>query len=108
MTRFEKFKSLWKQYGYVFVGYYTVVWAIPFLPLFAMCECNVIDCMAALEWLHVGDVVDLNSMNTRYVNLFVSFELNELIGWVTLPFVVATTPRVSQWWRDLSGGRKQH
>jgi len=45
--------------------------------------------------------VDTSEWPVLYVNLFVAFELNELVDFVRLPLVIATTPAVATAYRGL-------
>ena len=99
LTRWQKAKALWKEHGLVFVMYYGTLWIVPFVPMFGMLQSGQIDCVELLETFHVDRIVDLNMLNSTAINIIVATECNEVLDFVRLPFVVATTPYVSRWLR---------
>jgi len=103
LSRWQKAKALWKQHGFVFLMYYGTLWVVPFVPIFGMLHSGRIDCFELLETFHVDKILDLDIVNPTAVNIIVATECNEVLDFVRLPFVVATTPYVSRWWhRDQS------
>lgn len=96
LTRFQKAKALWKEHGFVFVVYYGSLWIVPFIPMFGMLQSGQIDCVELLETFHVDKIVDLEMFNPTAMNIIVATECNEILDFVRLPFVIATTPYVSR------------
>jgi len=99
LTRWQKAKALWKEHGLVFVMYYGTLWIVPFVPMFGMLQSGQIDCVELLETFHVDRIIDLEMLNPTVINIIVATECNEVLDFVRLPFVVATTPYVSRWLR---------
>ena len=67
--------------------------------MFGMLQSGQIDCVELLETFHMDRIVDLNMLNSTAINIIVATECNEVLDFVRLPFVVATTPYVSRWLR---------
>ena len=96
-SKLEKMKRLWKEHGTVFIGYYSALWIAGYIPCFAGLEYFGVDGVAFLEWLGVGEHVDITAWNPKYINALLAMEVNELFEIVRLPLVITTTPAVSRW-----------
>ena len=102
-TRWQRTKALWKEHGMVFIMYYGTLRTIPFVPIFGMLHSGSIDCIELLKYFHVDKAFDLDLLNPTVLNILVATECNEMLDFVRLPFVIATTPYVSRYLRRRRG-----
>jgi len=95
----QSIKSMARQYGPVFLVYWTGLWAASGVGLFAALEgatsAGLVDIETVLAYLSLQDHVSPTAGNVA-----VAVAVNEALEVVRFPFTVATTPRVARWWND--------
>ena len=85
-----------KQYGPVFLMYWTGLWIVSGVTLYGVLEhTSLIDVEEALRMLSLEDYVSPTAGNVA-----VAVAVNELLEVVRFPFTIATTPRIARWWKE--------
>lgn len=98
-TRWEQLKGTFREHGLVFVGYYATTWTAGFGVCWGGVTIAGLDGVAILQYVGVENFVDLSMFSPRVINALIALELNELLEWVRLPLIIATTPRLSRYLR---------
>jgi NADPH:quinone reductase-like Zn-dependent oxidoreductase len=80
----------------VFVGYYVTTWLGGFGVCWTAVTVAGLDGVALLQQLGADTVIDTSQLSSRVVNALIAAEINELLDWVRLPLVIATTPALSR------------
>jgi hypothetical protein len=95
------FWSMFREYGSVFVGYWTTCWVVCFVPIYGAIHFHVVpyDGMDVLYALGADSFFDLSKWSPQLVNAAVAFEANEFLDLLRLPVIIATTPRLARWLR---------
>ncbi|QDZ22325.1 hypothetical protein A3770_07p48430 [Chloropicon primus] len=94
-----------KQYGFTFLGWWTLLWAISWGGLYVALDNGLMGGQDGIELLskipYVDNFVDVEKLNLgenskEWGNLGVSFVMNELLEIGRFPIAVATTPVVAK------------
>ena len=110
LTRWQQVKATFREHGLVFVGYYATTWTAGFgvcyggvtlagIDGLALIE-NVMSFVGANNYVHI----DFSMFSPRIVNALIAAEMNELLEFVRLPFIIATTPALTRRWRGERAG----
>lgn len=97
LGKFQKLKKMWKDYGMVFVGYYGTTWVLGYIPCYLALEYGGVNGVEFLEWLGVGEHIDISNWSPQFINMILAYEMNELLDFVRIPVVIATTPTLSRY-----------
>ena len=97
--KIEQLKGYFKEYGWVFVTYWSSVWALNGVACFVIIEATGLDGIALLKSLGSDNIYDIGDWDPSFLNALIAIEVNELLELVRFPIIVATTPRVAKWWR---------
>ena len=100
MSKIEQLKGYFKEYGWVFVTYWSSVWALNGVACFLIIEATGLDGAALLKSLGSDNIYDIGDWDPSFLNALIAIEVNELLELVRFPIIVATTPRVAKWWRS--------
>ena len=96
-----KMKLAFRKYGWVFLGYYGAVWVVSNGVCFAVLETAGVDGVEILLWFGADQLyAGITDWNKHIVNAVLAIEITECFELIRLPFVMATTPRVAEWWRS--------
>ena len=98
--KIEQLKGYFKEYGWVFVTYWSSVWALNGVACFLIIEATGLDGIALLKSLGSDNIYDIGDWDPSFLNALIAIEVNELLELVRFPIIVATTPRVAKWWRS--------
>lgn len=98
--KIEQLKGYFKEYGWVFVTYWTTVWAVNGVACFLIIEATGLDGIALLKSLGSDNIYDIGDWDPSFLNALIAIEVNELLELIRFPIIVATTPRVAKWWRS--------
>lgn len=90
-----------REHGGVFVVYWGASWVVCFVPIFGAIQMHIVpyDGMDLLHMLGADQAFDISQWSPALVNAVVAAEVNELLEFVRLPAIIATTPAVSRWLR---------
>ena len=98
--KIEQLKGYFKEYGWVFVTYWTGVWASNGVLIYVAIEAAGLDGIALLKSLGSDSIYDIGDWDPKFLNALIAIEVNELLELVRFPIIVATTPKVAKWWRS--------
>ena len=96
LTRWQQFKTTFREHGPVFVGYYGVTWLGWFCICYGAIACSGLNGVALLQAIGADAVFDTTALSPRVINALIAAEVNELADFVRLPIVIATTPALSR------------
>lgn len=102
-SRWEQFKTLFREHGIVFVAYYGTTWLGGFGVCWAGITVAGVDGVAVLQYLGADSVINTNALSPQLINALIAAEINELGDFVRLPLVIATTPALSRRLKSLRG-----
>jgi hypothetical protein len=103
-SRWQQLKTTFREHGVVFAGYYFTTWAGGFGVCWGAVTVGGLDGVALLQWLGADAVIDTTRLAPWLVNALIAAEINELVDFVRLPFVIATTPALSRRLKVWRGG----
>ena len=101
-SRWQRIKSMFKEHGPVFVAYYVTTWTAGAAVCYGGITIAGIDGIALLKYLTVDEMllqhtrIDISGWSPALINGLIALELNELLEYVRLPVVIATTPTLSR------------
>ena len=98
--KFQQLKNLFNEYGWVFMTYWTGVWASNGILCYIIIEASGLDGIGLLKSLGSDNVYDIGDWDPRFLNAFIAIEINELLELIRFPIILATTPKVAKWWRS--------
>lgn len=98
-SRWQQIKTTVREHGPVFVGYYAATYATGFGVCFTGVTLAGVDGIALLQYFGIDEMVDISMLSARAINALIAAEINETFDLVRLPFVIATTPRLSRYLR---------
>ena len=75
-------KTLFREHGLVFVGYYSAAWICGFDVAWGAVTLTGIDGLALLQQLGVDAALDTSVFSTRVINGLIAAEINELAEFV--------------------------
>ena len=93
---------MFKEHGPVFVAYYVTTWTAGAAVCYGGITIAGIDGIALLKYLTVDEMllqhtrIDISGWSPALINGLIALELNELLEYVRLPVVIATTPTLSR------------
>ena len=103
-SRWQQMKTMFREHGPVFVGYYATTWLGGFGVCWAGVSVAGLDGVALLQYLGADAVIDTRTLSPQLINALIAAEINELADFVRLPLVIATTPALSRRLKALRGG----
>lgn len=84
-----------KEYGIEFMVYWTAVWGVTGIGIFAMLHTGIMDGMLLLHVIdNTFDLTLAERVDPSLGNIALAFALNEMIEPLRLPCVVVSTPAV--------------
>jgi hypothetical protein len=95
-----RLRKMFSEHGAVFVGYYGAAWLAGYIPSFIVLEAAGVDARSLLDWVGLDQYCDYSEVSPTLINAFLAVEVNEVLDWVRLPVVLATTPRLSAWLKE--------
>ena len=95
-SRWQQIKTTVREYGPVFVGYYVTTYAAGFGVCWSSVTIAGLDGVALLQYFGVDQVLDTSMFSPRVINALIAAEMNEMLEFVRLPFIIATTPALSR------------
>lgn len=91
----KKAKVVVKEYGIEFMVYWTAVWGVTGIGIFAMLHTGIMDGMQLLHVIdNTFDLTLAERVDPSLGNIALAFALNEMIEPLRLPCVVVSTPAV--------------
>jgi hypothetical protein len=97
MSSAERMKEMVKQYGPIFMVYWTGLWAFTGVGFFAVVEyTSLVNVEAIVSYAGLHEYI-----NPTAGSAAVAFAVNEMTEIVRFPFVIMTTPAVAAWWRSV-------
>jgi len=95
-SRWQQMKTMFREHGPVFVGFYATTW----LGGFGVCWAGVtiagLDGVALLQYLGADSFIDTSQLSPSLINALIAAEINELGDFVRLPMVITMTPALSR------------
>jgi len=98
--KLAQMKRYFKEYKWVFITYWTGTWVAGALVCYGVIEALGIDGIALLRSLGSDNIYDISEWDPRILNALIAIEVNELFEIVRFPLIIATTPKVANWWRS--------
>ena len=98
--KLAQMKRYFKEYKWVFITYWTGTWVAGALACYGVIEILGIDGVALLRSLGSDNIYDISEWDPRILNALIAIEVNELFEIVRFPLIIATTPKVANWWRS--------
>jgi hypothetical protein len=98
--KWQELKGYVKEYGWVFLAYWTGAWVGSGFICYGAVEATGLDGIALLKRLGSDNIYDLSGWDPRFINALIAIEINELLEFFRFPLIIATTPKVARWWRS--------
>lgn len=109
-SRWQRIKSMFREHGPVFVAYYVTTWTAGAAVCYGGITIAGVDGIALLKYLTVDEMllqhtsIDISGWSPALINGLIALELNEMLEYVRLPVVIATTPALSRMLRPYRRG----
>ena len=101
---------MFREHGPVFVAYYVTTWTAGAAVCYGGITIAGVDGIALLKYLTVDEMllqhtsIDISGWSPALINGLIALELNEMLEYVRLPVVIATTPALSRMLRPYRRG----